>query len=195
MGNNPHNDDTRPARRRFLKGAAATAAAGFAGAAASGSATAQHTVTERRSASAAEARAALAAHGDDLLASLADDGVLDRADAAALAGDGGQFVSWADDRADELRLEAALGDASLHVTVEPDTGDAYAFHDPDAEDTVYLYRRGGERFDVNSSDCCVESCYCTRIQCDTICYEDCRICCPCGSDDCEYKSFCDECLC
>jgi len=187
-----HDASTASNRRRFLKGAA-TAAVGFA--AASGSAAAQHTVTGSRAASAAEAHTALDAYGGDLLASLADDGVLDRTDAAALARDGGKLVSWDGDRADELRLEANLGDASLRVTVEPDTGDAYAFHDPDAEDTFYLYRQGGERYDVNSSDCCVESCYCTRIQCDTLCYEDCKICCPCGSDDCEYKSFCDECIC
>ena len=177
-------------RRRFLK-AAATTAVGFS--AASGSAAAQHVPSASRDASAAETRAALAAHGDDVLAALADDGVLDRADAADVAGDGGQFVSWDGDRADELRLQADLDDATLAVTVEPDTGDAYAFHDPDAEDTFYLYRQSGERFDVNSSDCCVESCYCTHIQCDARCYQDCNVCCPCGSDDCEIRTFCDEC--
>ncbi|MFC7081246.1 hypothetical protein [Halorussus caseinilyticus] len=188
-------DGERLNRRRFLKSATATAA-GFAATAASGTAAAGAVPAGERTASVREARSALDAHAGDVLATLEDDGVFDAADATRLASAGDASLRTFDgDYSEELRVKLDVDGGFLDVAVERDDGRAYAFYYPDDEDTRYLYRTDGERFDVGTDNCCKTDCYCTHTVCSAACYERCNVCCLCGQDNCSWEEYCDECIC
>ena len=195
MPEDPTNSD-RLNRRRFLKGATATAAAGFTATAASGSAAAGAVPVQERTVSLAETRDALDAHGGELLTALEDDSVLDRGDATTLAEAGDASLrSFDSDYSDELRVKLDVDGGFLDVAVEQDDDRAYAFYYPDDEDTRYLYRSGGERFDLSTESCYKSNCYCTHTVCSAACYERCEVCCACGDGCCSWEEYCDECIC
>jgi hypothetical protein len=181
-----------------MKRAAATATVGFGGLASlSGSATAEP-ITQQY-ADPLQTEAAFEGHGGDLLSSLSAAGLLASADpitelhirrTAGLADvsanrEGTACLAWSNG-ADEIVSVRSVDDGVLTVTVEPETGRAYAVHNPDSADTKRLYDP-----DVGISSVepeYVKGCDCSPYNCDSYVFTE--VCTYCVGSDCYTESSC-----
>lgn len=162
-------------RRAVLKAAGATAAVGLGGAAASGTAGARD--IEPVAADPAAAETVFDWHAGELLDDLVADGVI--ADRSALSLDPGDFGAMVADRdgaavvrdrdsgVHEVRTVQQVGGGELSVTVEAETGRAYALFYPVGSDERRLYNPdvGARGDDVGtlSHDC---TCRCSSLVCE-----------------------------
>lgn len=172
-------DDPSIDRRSLMKKAAmASVTAGLAAGAATGNAAGQ----PGRPAERAEAEELLDDHAGDLLAMLSDEGLLDRAEidqlpvdrpappeAATLSRPGTTMVQAADER-DRLTSVTEVAAGMLSVTVEPETGRAYAFLEDGESVTIFDPEVGRvEETDAEvTADCSGFACCDT---CTSYCYE------------------------
>lgn len=168
------DEPTNHNRRRFLKGAASVAATlGFTGTAAAVDPTGQVELdlAKRPFETQAAAVGAVESHGQDVLDQLADHGYLDHSDAEAFEWN---VSAWRIDDTATARIdtEMDLDDGQLRVSVEPQTGRAYAV-DTGGESWTRIDATG----DVKPLDCtityrCLDSSNClyceeTEVCCDS----------------------------
>ncbi len=184
-------------RRSVLKAAGATAAVGLGGAAASGTAGARS--VRPVAADRAAVETVFDWHADDLLAALADDGLVESADASVLdtrpatmdavlgSHDGTAVVRDVDSGVHEVRTVREVDGGTLSVSVETETGKAYAFYRPDSGGR-YLYDPDAGYFgDEIGTLCHTCECRCSNILCDNSRSERCECCCD---GDCHVDHYC-----
>lgn len=184
-------------RRKFLKGAAVTAAVSMSAAGPALASTADGAV-EARYADPLVTETALDSHADDLLAMLAGDGLLESADIAAL--NTRRPASYSDvakklegtvhlqSDGDLERIVSVkhLDDGVLTVTVEPGDGDAYAFFEPADGSSHVLYSPDVGVRDISGEECNT-TCSCGNPLCESSWSAECTTCC---SGDCKTNYFC-----
>ncbi len=170
------DESSTTSRRSVLKAAGATAAVGLASAAASGTAGAQD-VKQPVAADRAAAETVFDWHAGELIDDLVADGVI--ADRSALSLEPGDFGAMVADRdgaavvrdrdsgVHEVRTVQQVGGGELSVTVEAETGRAYALFYPAGTDERRLYNPdvGARGDDVGtlSHDC---TCRCSSLVCE-----------------------------
>lgn len=190
-----NNDSMDASRRTVMKQAAATAVvgAGATGFAGSGAAASVEPVDRDGK----RAATLLSEHAGPVLDRLAADGVLDSTTLSALPTDerigytevakkqpGTAHLRWADDeRPDEIVTVRRTDEGVVSLTVEPETGKAYAFYEPDGEQSQRLYTADG---DV-SAESCNTTCTCGNPTCDMSYSAECTTCCD---GECHTNYFC-----
>jgi uncharacterized protein YdbL (DUF1318 family) len=184
-------------RRKFLKGAAATAAVSLS-AAGSAAASTPGAAVEARYADPLVTETALGTHASDLLAMLARDGLLESADVAALNtrrpasyGDVAKKLEGTvhlQSGGDLERIVSVkhLDRGVLTVTVEPGDGRSYAFFEPADGSSQILYNPEVGVKDVSSQECNTR-CSCGNPTCEGTWSAECTTCCD---GECQTSYFC-----
>ncbi|GAA0245196.1 hypothetical protein ACFFQF_04510 [Haladaptatus pallidirubidus] len=191
------NDADGLNRRTLMKKAATTAVVGTA--VASGSASAEPTLEERY-ADPIRTESLFAKHAGDLMAMLSADGLVGTADVnselhtrktvgfgdIAKKNEGTAYLKGLSGRADEVVSVRKVDDGVVSITVEPETGRAYAFHEPESTDKTYLYNPdiGTRAVDTQACD---SNCVCSSVICDNTRSAECEVCCD---GDCQTNYFC-----
>ncbi|SIQ86241.1 hypothetical protein SAMN05421858_0631 [Haladaptatus litoreus] len=186
-------------RRTLMKKAATTAVVGAGVAAASGSASAKPTLEEQY-ADPIRTESLFAEHAGDLMAMLSKDGLLQSADVysevhtrktvgfsdIAKKNEGTTFLKGVSGRADEIVSVRNVEDGVVSITVEPETGRAYAFHEPESSDKTFLYNPdiGTQAIDTQA---CNTDCFCSPVICENTRSAECETCCD---GDCQTNYFC-----